>query len=189
MSLLRLLTAGKSLVGLKDAAHRYNLARRGSLPKFNSKRNPFRATARPEPVSRPQEPMTAASGVAETGTPKPSVAEGAALAPTPAPAGTPMKRFPGAKSGARLFSFLPWMRPPVVVPIPRASKSMIQAELSLDAVRVVRNDLSDSDLEVLSTKKRPKAAPELCSAPTAPSMPAESAWNRVTRQFFGAGRT
>ncbi len=46
MSLLRLLTAGKSLVGLGDYQSRY-VARDGLLPKFGSKKNPFRATTTP----------------------------------------------------------------------------------------------------------------------------------------------
>src|ERR1043166_2718282 len=54
MSLLRLLTAGKSLVGLKDGANRYSVARRGGLPKFVSKTNPFRASTLPEAIPAPQ---------------------------------------------------------------------------------------------------------------------------------------
>src|SRR5258707_378856 len=45
MSLVRLLTAGKSLVGSKEMA-RYRESPRGSLPKFGSTKDPFRQTTR-----------------------------------------------------------------------------------------------------------------------------------------------
>src|SRR5579859_4396518 len=48
MSLVRLLKAGKSLVGGAEAKGRYHLTHKRLLPQFASKQNPFRATARPE---------------------------------------------------------------------------------------------------------------------------------------------
>ena len=53
MSLLRLLTAGKTLIGLKRSESRYQLHGGQVLPMFGSKKNPFRATVfpdKPEPV-------------------------------------------------------------------------------------------------------------------------------------------
>ena len=41
MSLMRLLSAGKSLVGLKDNASRYRMGNPGMFPKFGSGKNPF----------------------------------------------------------------------------------------------------------------------------------------------------
>ena len=43
MSLVRLLTAGKSLVGLKQSSGRYRLPSRGCCPNSNRKKNPFRS--------------------------------------------------------------------------------------------------------------------------------------------------
>src|SRR6267154_3886947 len=43
MSLMRLLSAGKSWVGLKDPGSRYQMGEPGMLPKFGSGRNPFGA--------------------------------------------------------------------------------------------------------------------------------------------------
>src|SRR5271169_1831879 len=48
MSLLRLLTAGRSLVGSKNPEARYHLSQAGALPRFGAKKNPFRATTKPE---------------------------------------------------------------------------------------------------------------------------------------------
>src|SRR5271165_6605415 len=41
MSILKLLAAGKSLVGLKDHHTPYRMCRHGYLPKFESSKNPF----------------------------------------------------------------------------------------------------------------------------------------------------
>jgi hypothetical protein len=74
--------------------------------------------------------------------------------------------------------------------IPQFTKPPVQGELSLDRIRVVRNDLSDADLEVVPAR-----------TPTAPASSgpalrtgeragvAESTWGRVTAGFFGAGKT
>src|SRR5262249_2485535 len=40
--------------------------------------------------------------------------------------------------------------------IPRFSKTPVQGELSLDRVKVVRNDLSEADVEIITAKPAPK---------------------------------
>ena len=74
--------------------------------------------------------------------------------------------------------------------IPRFTKPPVQGELSLDKIKVVRNDLSDADLEVVPAKQ--PAAP----ASAAPGVRAEEragvgegSWGRVTTRMFGAGKT
>src|ERR1019366_622798 len=74
--------------------------------------------------------------------------------------------------------------------IPRFPKPPVQGELSLDKIKVMRNDLSDADLEVISGR-----------APTAPASTepalqtvkevgvAESRWKGATAGLFGAGKT
>src|SRR5260221_12109279 len=61
MSLLRLLTTGKTLVGLKKLEQRYHLPGGKALPKFGGKTNPFRATVFPEKMesSAPEETLLA----------------------------------------------------------------------------------------------------------------------------------
>src|SRR6266704_2058917 len=54
MSLARLLSAGKSLVGGMDNTIRYRMGNPGMLPKFGSGRNPFRAGAKRQ---EPMQPM------------------------------------------------------------------------------------------------------------------------------------
>ena len=55
MSLMRLLTSGKSLVGLETVESRYRMRSRHLLPKFGSTKNPF-ATPAPNPQSQAAEP-------------------------------------------------------------------------------------------------------------------------------------
>src|SRR5690348_15827254 len=56
MSLGKLLTTGKSLVGLSHSSARYQL-QKDALPKFESPKNPFAAKASAEPAGRePQLP-------------------------------------------------------------------------------------------------------------------------------------
>ena len=74
--------------------------------------------------------------------------------------------------------------------IPRFPKPAVQGELSLERIQVVRNDLSDADLEIVPA--RPIATP--ATATPAPRLivkaeGAKSAWGRVTSRILGAGRT
>jgi hypothetical protein len=69
--------------------------------------------------------------------------------------------------------------------IPRFPKPPMQGELSLDRIKVLRNDLSDADLEIVPAK-----------SPTAPAMRAvekiagaENAWERVTPRLGDVGET
>jgi hypothetical protein len=66
----------------------------------------------------------------------------------------------------------------------------VQGELSLDKIKVVRNDLSDADLEVVPAR-RPvvlaRGVPGLQAE--ARGGAAESAWERVTTRVLGAGQS
>src|SRR5260370_17800742 len=50
MRMVRLLAAGKSLVGAKDPGIRYRMTDPRALPKFGSARNPFRSKPKLEPA-------------------------------------------------------------------------------------------------------------------------------------------
>jgi hypothetical protein len=75
MSMVRLLTAGKCLVGLKDHTARYRMANAKALPKFGSKESPFRSTTR-APLAEAQQTLL--------------------LAPDPEPAAAVVPRAPAA---------------------------------------------------------------------------------------------
>lgn len=195
MSLLRLLTAGKSLVGLKDTASRYNVARTGSLPQFSPKKNPFRASTRPEfnPGAQP-EAQAAANSVERTAedplTPAPTavpvVAPSSPVIPVSA---APSNRADKPKSPSPWAALLSWRRRKAEKPgVPKFSKPMIQGELSLDSVKVVRNDLSDTDLEIVPA--RPAAAiPQPNPAGQPEPGPAADGWGEGVGRAVGAGKT
>jgi hypothetical protein len=171
MSLGRLLTSGKSLIGLKDLDNRYRMRQGARLPKFGSPRNPFLAKT-----------DTAATGPA-------SQADPAEPGPTPAErAAAKLKdtrRLPTISllTGAAMDSKLGWFAKLAawagalagrVAPrswrqhaqaMPKAATAVssipapVQGELSLDRVKVVRNDLNDADVEVVPAKAPTREQP------------------------------
>jgi hypothetical protein len=89
---------------------------------------------------------------------------------------------PPAKKG---FLSWPWFRAKRQKPV----KAPVQGELSLESVHPVRNDLSESDLEVILKAKTNPSNPFLGRAPrndgpkTASPAPGEL-WGRITARFF-----
>jgi hypothetical protein len=65
---------------------------------------------------------------------------------------------------------------------------MVQGELSLEGVRVVRNDLSDSDLEIVPAKPLAPPGKEPVTSSTAKDLANETAWARMTGRIFGPGK-
>jgi len=73
--------------------------------------------------------------------------------------------------------------------IPRFGKPLVQGELSLDRVKVVRNDLSDTDLEIVRPKPQ-VVAPEPSAGNEKPKPGlAEPATSRFNLGVFSAGKT
>jgi hypothetical protein len=259
MSLLRLLRAGKSLVGSGESGARYRLLSGPALPKFGTDKNPFRepsrtraenataepavpasaclasaprgpgedAPAEPPPVTpdlpklaehqdasceaptvkaveckpavdkvRKEKRAAARDAIVETSA-KPETPDGAGSASS-VTVGKPVGVVAaGAKAAARVLRlnsklnpFVGWARPKGGARALPRTNALVQGELSLDRVKVVRNDLSDSDLEIVSAKKPsppPAPAPAAELAATVSSSP--RAWERVTSRLFGAGKT
>jgi len=184
MSLGKLLTTGKSLVGLSQSGSRYQL-RKGALPKFESAKNPFTAKSQPESGERePQLPKLEAAESAVVDAKKPQHLsalgalivdrEAAVVASRAVPPAGPAKVSEPSKVAAPVDSWLKKINPMVWFgnrkpaepkpAIPRFSKphAPIQGELSLDNIKVMRNDLSEADVEVVPAKAR---APKAISAP------------------------
>jgi hypothetical protein len=232
MSLVRLLTAGKSLIGLKDAENRYRMSDPRVMPNFGSGQNRFNSKARPDLTQRATPPlMQSPASAAEPATSAASRLSSSAArgqgtiastrpddssdssAPKP---GTGPESSPGAKltilpmprretgaspssDGERLGWIGGWTsklsalirrapRNAAKSGIPRLEQGPVQGELSLERVQVVRNDLSEEDLEFASPK-----APEKASAngtqPAEKTEPAQTAWERVSTRVFHAGET
>jgi hypothetical protein len=84
---------------------------------------------------------------------------------------------------AKIGGLLPRPRSKAVKPaIPRFTKPPVQGELSLDKIKVVRNDLSDADLEVVPAKAPVTRA-------TAEDLDAETALGRVKARILGVRKT
>jgi hypothetical protein len=70
-----------------------------------------------------------------------------------------------------------------------AGQPVVQGELSLDKVKVVRNDLSDSDLELVAATRRAEQGGNVFAA-AAPATPAGevklSFWKRLRSRWFRA---
>ena len=209
MSLVRLLTAGKSLVGLRDGDSPYRFTSQRFLPQFGPARNPFigREQAKPAHTEAPSPGHTGGNGAA--------LAKPAIPASKGAPAAMPQKevgpRPVRAKFDARIRAEALWRRLAALLSgwqvklrglfarsrsktaksaIPRFPKPAVQGELSLEKIKVVRNDLSDADLEVVPA--RASSAPA-AATPTPRLIDraegAKSAWGRVTSRILGADRT
>jgi hypothetical protein len=147
MSLLRLLTTGKS---------RYRMTSQRLLPQFGSAQNPFkdREKARP-PNAEGCAPSETATGTDTTPAQSPTKPAAAPVS-GPGPVRALRARVGVLLSGwkAKLTGLL--ARPRAQKPksaILRFTKTPVQGELSLDRIKVVRNDLSDADLEVVPAKR------------------------------------
>ncbi len=140
MSLMRLLAAGRSIMGIRKQPGPYRMTQENLLPKFAPPPRPGAPAKRPQPASGPATKGEAA----------------ASAAPTTAASSEPSQRPPPArngKSGARsLFVRLvnPFSHPARKSGFePPPQGKPVQAELSLDSLKVVRNDLTDCDFEVI----------------------------------------
>jgi hypothetical protein len=209
MSLLRLLTSGKSLVGVNDTESRYRLTSKKVLPQFGPVGNPFTNKGKSDPMPAEVGPPgdhngNGASedrrGISISGGKAVASLQGAAEDPKVS-ASTSSHRIAGAlrlrvaavlsRWWARLSRFPRRASGKAAKPaIPRFTKQPVQGELSLDKIKVVRNDLSDADLEVVPARQ--PAAP----ASTAPGVRTDKragvgqdTWGRVTTRMFGAGKT
>jgi len=180
MSLLRLLTTGKSLVGMSDVESRYRVTRERLLPQFGSARNPFMSTGKAEPASAEAHASANYGGNSASGsgggTPSASREPAAALArgALRSKAAALLSRWKAKIGGLRSRPRAEVVRPA----IPRFTKPPVQGELSLDKIQVVRNDLSDADLEVVPAKAPATRAAE-------EDLGSETALARVTARILG----
>lgn len=137
MNLGKLLFAGKSVTRGGETI-RYRESKQVALPKFVSPKNPLVPKPAPQTVAAPCKNQTPASPVTPPAAPSVSGASRTAL-------------WTAKWNPASL-----WHRPRSQSQTPPGAS--VQAELSLETVRVVHNDLSDTDVEVVPVKSRPVAA-------------------------------
>lgn len=142
MKLAKLLGAGKSFFGGKGSVS-YRADKRVYLPKFNAAKNPFA----PKPVEQSGGELVVPEKIA---TP---------VAVKVAAKTQKIYCAPTAPKPARAIGWADKLNPfrapqPAVEPTSNA----VQSELSLDAVKVLHNDLSDAEVEIVPVKSRTVAA-------------------------------
>ena len=155
MDLGKLLGAGKTFFG-GSGNIAYREDKKFHLPKFNADKNPFAPKpAEPAPTPAPEVKKDSAPVFAKTQ----KIPVFAAQQPKPA-------------MPTRAVSWKDKLNPfRAPEPVRPAVPGAVQVELSLEAVKVVHNDLADADIEIVPVKSRTAATPE---APMLP--PARSAW-------------
>ncbi len=157
MKLGKLLGAGRSFFGWQESVS-YRRNKLVYLPKFNPGNNPFLNKSKEVESSVSMAPEQVAVKEAK-------VVE--AVAPVLASVKSePAKSKPAHKPNwAEKFNPFRGSKPGKAVPsVPMPA---VQPELSLDGVKVVHNDLSDADVEVVPMKSRTEKAsePTMTSAP------------------------
>jgi len=217
MSLLKLLSAGKSLDGTKPAASPYRMRAANLLPKFGSAKNPFARTPKSEPT-KPEagkgsteletgslfeaEPKAVSAPVRKEPVlkePEPVVipekkTEPKPVAAVPATPAVPVAK--RAKSGAlsglvkrfNPLNLLPKRQPSAPAGRPKTARTVVQGELSLERVRVLRNELNDSDLEFVTAKPAVNMGTAGTMLPAA-QRPRLTTWGRLTSRLAGAVET
>ncbi len=156
-------------MGKDNSLGRYRFDKRFRLPKFGSVKNPFetskqtesipapKAEPTPVPVSAPVEKSPAEVRVASL--------QKTQRLPEAAPVEVKHRGEWLRKKPARFFfrlkqwatklnplSWFPRRKASAKSVLPAVERPVLQPELSLEKVRVVRNDLNDTDLEVVAAK-------------------------------------
>jgi hypothetical protein len=189
MNLGKLLAAGKSIMNGHSDVY-YRACKQGYLPKFGSPKNPFKtepAQPEPEPAGKETEKSTVIAAPRAVRAAEPAIA----VAPPVANVAVIAKEIPPLPA-LREKKKTNWLSPAAIFhrgpvkgeasPAALSGKmpSATQEELSLDSVKVVHNDLSDVDVEVVPIKSRP--------APAEPQ-PAKKSWEALGEQLFGVKAT
>jgi hypothetical protein len=177
MKLGKLLAAGKSVKSGQGVVA-YREDKRVYLPKFGSPKNPF-ATAVQAELPKPAPENSVAPEI-----------EPAKKAVKTAWAKT-QKMTTASARPARVTTWVEKFNPMTILrksaAVVKSSPQAVQAELSLEKVKVVHNDLTDVDVEVVPIKSRPVREDSEPVFPAAVGAEAnKNIWSRLDEKFFGA---
>jgi hypothetical protein len=170
MNLVKLLIAGKSIINGREAIS-YRANKHVYLPKFGLARNPFKSSDEAEPAE-PAEPEARiiAAPIKKTVTPVAAKTQKIpAWPPRPARA---------TSWASKLNPISMWRGS---APAAQSAPCPVQSELLLDSVKVVHNDLSDADVEVVPIKSR---TADKTAVPVLP-LP-EKSWEFLAERMFHA---
>ena len=199
MSLLKLLSVGRSFAGAVHEPGRYKMSSEYRLPQFGSSNSDGRSDCSATQGAPEAKPVAAYPlnfferlldrFCQRRPTQTPFEARGSGTFHTPEKVRSEtFQRRPRAplSSKPRLGALLGR------APSRPAEQRLQQIELELDQVRVVRNDLSEADLQVVArtgaTRSR-SAAKEDSQPASPPAADSRLTWNRMTARLFVAGRS
>jgi hypothetical protein len=205
MSLIKLLTVGKSLVSNKNGPARYRMTEQGMLPKFAPVGRPVALAPKPENRGMSDsDRYRAETRSAANPAPTPTTPTRQALEYSTAPAqrggAVPSAHSSPVAPAATCLNSVPvntdfFRLKRVAAAFGRAGgpsrKAPVQSELALDAVKVVRNDLSDADVEIVPTTAAPPPEPDRDRPSKERVLKTELtgvAWSRLTARWFGSSR-
>lgn len=173
---LKFLAVGQTFAGLRDEKSPFALRKENQLPIFEATPRFAVKPAASEPVPVQTDWLQPAEAVTRTVQAEPVRG---ILNPFQ-PSETPVA--PVVKPKRRWFSFfrMKWFR------TNKAKADLVQSELSLEKVRVKRNDLADSDLELV-LKRRKKTKPVFVSSQENNNLP-RAGWSELAARLFEIGQ-
>ncbi len=206
MGLMKLLAVGRSIGRFGNDRSPFKMTQQSLLPKFGS------VTAPEEPArgsgerrnqvvaeaALPTEPLLSAN--AATGNKTMNAVRAVEIEQPAQPIApvtlTPVAERPAFPRGRWTLFKNPFSKSGKAKP----ASAPVQTELLLASVKPVRNDLSDSDLEVVRVQPKPAAeAAERRTATVPAVVPGDTgaevvqrepvAWDRIKNQFLGAGKS
>ena len=186
------------MIGFKDEEGRYRMTNQRLLPKFGSVKNPFRPGNLPAQMRLATPPVTESCAVLAAN--RPAAEEPRRLQAAVKIAQSKLQIYIG-NVRRTLHGWAEWLQKRLGrllarrdkntarAAVPQLARPPIQSELSLERVRVLRNDLSDVDLEIVPVKfpvQSPNASPAL--HPAAKTESSGLAWSRATMRFLRVGK-
>jgi hypothetical protein len=161
MSLNKFLAAGRSFAGIRDEKSPYEMRREVQLPHFEPS---ARFTKPPNPP-----PMVQTDWLDTSGPKRPIPA-------APLTQSTVGERVENPRRNwLRFFRFGRFGRT-------KKKIELVQAEMKLEKVRVLRNDLADADLEVVVKKQ--KSSPPAQSQQETNAIAHQRSWSELTARLF-----
>lgn len=187
MSLMRLLTVGRSLGTIQDRPSPYKMTQQNFLPKFGPmNRAEAKADAVPEEtrkatpkVERPKQQLSSWEKLLKT---KKKMSSEALDKVGPDEQATAVVNVPKAAFPLGRWSMI--KNPFDLWKTDKTQSSPTQGELSLDLVKPIRNDLNDADLEVVPVKKGPATSEKKLAAPAEKQEPVGYLWSRLSSRLF-----
>lgn len=187
MSLNKLLSVGRSFAGMRDRKTPFEMRKECLLPIFEPAP---RFLARQEPAPEPETNGPTQTDWLKTEGEIPRAASEIKVAPKETTVSRDLHAAKEeSKTAAQKRSL--WSRLTFGIfdrkpPTPSLGAALVQSELSLDRVRPLRNDLHDSDLELV-LKKRPQARKASAAASSSPAPENEGRLRLAGRMFEASG--